>query len=456
MKLQLKKASSGEVNLTEGSILKGIVYFSIPLLLSSLLQQFYNTADLMIVGKFAGKNPMAAVGASGALSNLLIGLFLGLTTGASVVVSQVYGHGDRQEIKDTVHTAYAVAIVGGIIISIIGVIVAPIILGFLNTPDEILGHAVTYMRILFLGMTPTLVFNMGSGILRAIGDSRRPFNFLCVAAAINIVLDLIFVIVLKLSVLGVGIATFIAQTTSAILVTYNLMKSERAFKLNLNEIKFHKHIVTRVFKIGIPTGIQSSVISFSNVIIQSKINLFGASAIAGYAAQERLDGFIFMSLNALSLAATTFSGQNIGAGKVERLKSGVRLSLALSLVISITLSVLGRVFIVELMGIFSNEPDVIEVGATAFKYLSAGYFIFGMSEIFGGFVRGAGYAVPPMVISVLSMCILRLVWIFVALNIWFKIEIIFLSYPISWTVTFLLNFLYYKFGNWKNAVKEVA
>lgn len=454
MKVKLKKARSGEVNLTEGSILQGLVIFSIPLLLSSLLQQFYNTADLMIVGKFAGKNPMAAVGASGALSNLLIGLFLGLTTGASVVVAQVYGKGDRKEIQDAVHTSYAIAIVGGIIISIIGVLVAPTILGFLNTPDEILTHAVVYMRILFLGMTPILVFNMGSGILRSIGDSRRPFNFLCVAAAINIILDLVFVIIFKLSVLGVGIATLIAQTVSAILVTYNLMKSEREFKLDLKKIKFHKDIMVRIFQIGIPTGIQSSVISFSNVIIQSKVNLFGASAIAGYAAQERLDGFIFMSLNALSLAATTFSGQNIGAGKVDRLKSGVRLSIALSLIVSLSLSILGRVFIIELMSIFSNEPDVIEIGATAFRYLSAGYFIFGVSEILGGFVRGAGYAVPPMVISVLSMCILRLVWIFVALNIWFKIDIVFLSYPISWITTLILNILYFKFGKWRSSFKE--
>ncbi|CDZ74230.1 MATE efflux family protein [Peptoniphilus sp. ING2-D1G] len=455
MKLSLNKIKKNEnINLTEGSILSGIIYFAIPILLSNFLQQFYNTADLMIVGSFAGKNPMAAVGATGSISNLLISLFLGLTTGASVVVAQMYGQNDREKLHNSIHTAYATAIAGGILLSIVGFLIAPVILKALNTPEEILDDAIIYMRIFFLGMTPLLLYNMGAGILRSVGDSIRPFNFLIVAAIVNVTLDLLFVAILKMSVVGAAIATLIAQSVSAVLVTYNLMKSERIFKLNPKDIKFYKSVMSRIFKIGIPTGIQSSVISLSNVLIQSKINLFGATTIAGFAAQERIDGFIFMSLNAVALAVTTFSSQNVGAGKIDRLKEGVKQSLKLSLVVTISLTLIGLLSIEKLMGIFTDDPEVIAVGVHIFRYFAMGYFIFGMSEVFGGFVRGAGYAMPPMIISVFSMCILRILWIYIALEIWFKIEIVILSYPISWTVTFILNVLYFRFGGWKDHLQK--
>ncbi len=454
MKFSFKKIKKNEnINLTEGSILSGIIYFAIPILLSNFLQQFYNTADLMIVGTFAGKHPMAAVGATGSISNLLISLFLGLTTGSSVIVAQMYGQSDRERLHNSVHTAYAMAIAGGIILSVVGYFVAPVILGALNTPEEILDDAVTYMRIFFMGMTPLLLYNMGAGILRSVGDSRRPFNFLVVSAIVNVALDFVFVAAFKMSVVGAALATLIAQTVSAVLVTYNLMKSERIFKLNPRDIKFYKSVMSKIFKIGIPTGIQSSVISLSNVLIQSKINLFGATTIAGFAAQERIDGFIFMSLNAVALAVTTFSGQNVGAGKIDRLREGVKQSLKLSLTVTISLTIIGLLSIEKLMYVFTSDPEVVAVGVNAFRYFAMGYFIFGMSEVFVGFVRGAGYALPPMIISIFSMCILRILWIYIALEIWFRIEIVVLSYPISWTVTFILNALYFRFGKWRTQLE---
>lgn len=436
-------------SLTTGSITSGIIYFAIPILLSNFLQQLYNTADLMIVGKFAGKNPMAAVGATGNIANLLIGLFLGLTTGASVVVAQVFAADDRENLKKSVHTSYAVAIVGGIILSVIGIIASPKLLEMLNTPQEIMYEATAYMRIFFLGVTPLLIYNMGAGILRAVGDSRRPFNFLCVSAFVNIALDLILVGYFKMSAVGAGWATFSSQLVAAILITYNLVKSDRNFRLKLKKIKFHKDMLQLIFKIGIPTGIQSCVIALSNVLIQAEINMFGAVAIAGVAAENKIDGFIFMALQAVTLAATTFAGQNYGARKHDRIKQGVKISMELVLGLAIILSVLGYIFAYDLIRIFNDDPEVVRIGAINFRILSTSYWLFGMSEVYGAFIRGAGKAVPPMLISVFGMCILRIAWILIALNIWPQIETIFISYPLSYLVTFILTYLYYRFGKWR-------
>lgn len=455
MKFGSKMHKHRNINLTEGSIISGIIYFAIPLLLSNFLQQLYNTADLMIVGLLAGKNPMAAVGATAPVANLLIGLFMGLTTGASVVVSQFFGSSDRKSLHSSIHTAYAIAIVGGIILSILGIVVSPILLRSLNTPEEILQSSIDYMRIFFIGVTPLLIYNMGSGILRSIGDSTRPFNFLLISSVINIILDLIFVGPLKLSVVGAGLATLIAQIIAAIMVTYNLIKSDRIFRLKLKDIKFYKDTLGLIFKIGVPTGIQTSVISLSNVLIQSKINLFGANAIAGLAAESRIDGFIFMSLQAVSLASTTFAGQNFGAKKHDRLKKGIKVSMALVVSLAISLSVISVILAPQLIGMFNSDPEVVGYGVKCIHYLAIGYFIFGISEVFGGYVRGSGAAFAPMIIAIFSMCGLRMVWLFVGLGIWNRIEIIFLSYPISWTVTCILNALYFFFGNWKKGLVEI-
>ncbi|WP_036730420.1 MATE family efflux transporter [Peptoniphilus mikwangii] len=444
----MKLKIDGNVNFTEGSIASGIIYFAIPLLLSNFLQQLYNTADLMIVGNFAGKGPMASVGATGPVANLLIGLFLGLTTGASVIVSQFYGMGNRKKLHSCIHTSYAVAIVGGIVLSVSGYFLSSIILSNLNTPREIMDDSIRYMRIFFLGVTPLLIYNMGAGILRSTGDSRRPFNFLCISAIVNIILDVVFVVYFKLSVVGAGWATFISQVVSAILVTYNLMVSDRIFKLNPKYVKFYRDTIGKILKIGIPIGVQSSVISLSNVLIQSKINTFGANAIAGISAESRIDGFIFMALQAVSLSATTFAGQNFGAGRFDRIKKGIKTAMLLMVGTALFLSAISIIFAKILISVFNSDPEVINYGSECLYYIASTCFIFGISEVFGGFVRGAGKAIVPMAISIVSMCGLRMVWIYVALGTWNNIEIIYLSYPISWIVTCILNGLYYFFGKW--------
>lgn len=455
MKLRLNEKRN--INLTEGSIVSGIIYFAIPLLLSNFLQQLYNTADLMIVGQFAGKNPMAAVGATAPIANLLIGLFVGLTTGASVVVSQFYGSMDRKNLRFAIHTSYAIAIVGGILLSLIGCIFAPVILKMMSTPEEIMYDAVLYMRIFFVGMVPLLVYNMGAAILRSVGDSRRPFNFLLISAIVNIVLDILFVAVFKMSVIGAGIATISSEIVSAILVTYNLVKSDRVFRLDIKDIKFYKGSLGIIFKIGIPTGIASAVISFSNVMIQGMLNKFGPDAIAGAAAEGRIDGFIFLSLDAIALAATTFSGQNFGAGKIDRIREGVKISIYMVVGVCFVLGALAYTFAVPLIAMFNSDPGVVKYGVDFMRYLIWAYVFLGISQVLGGFIRGSGSAIVPMYISITSMCILRLIFLYTVMSFRYQIEVIYVSYPLTWILSFIMMVIYYKFGNWKSgALRNVS
>ncbi|WBW50009.1 MATE family efflux transporter [Peptoniphilus equinus] len=447
--MKLKYNEKRHVNLTEGSIVSGIIYFAIPLLLSNFLQQLYNTADLMIVGQFAGKDPMAAVGATAPIANLLIGLFIGLTTGASVVVSQLFGAMDRIRLKRAIHTAYAIAIAGGAIISILGITLSPWMLGLLNTPASIMDKSLEYMRIFFIGMIPLLVYNMGASILRSVGDSRRPFNFLLVAALVNIVLDLVLVAFFKMSVVGAGLATVTAQVVSAVLVTLNLSQTTAIFKLDLKEIKFYRESLSTIFKIGIPTGISTAVISFSNVVIQGMINVYGANAIAGAAAESRIDGFIFMGLDAIALGATTFAAQNYGAGKMDRFRSGLKVTLGMVAVESIVLGLIGYIFAEPLITIFNGDPEVVDIGVRFLRTLSWAYVFLGANQVIGGFIRGTGEAVMPMAISVFGMCIFRLILLYFGMKVNNSIDTIFISYPITWIVTGAGTGLYYKFGNWR-------
>lgn len=437
------------INLTEGSIIQGIILFAIPLLLTNFLQQLYNTADLMIVGRFAGKNPMAAVGATGPVSNLLIGLFLGLTTGASVIISLYYGSNDREALKRSVGCSYFLGFVSGLLITVFGYFTTPFFLRIMDTPQEILQDATTYMRVFFLGTVPILIYNMGASILRATGDSKRPFNFLCVSALVNIVLDLIFVGYLQMSVLGAGLATLASQVTSAILVTYSLLKADSSYKLRKSEIKLHKHEAKRIFEVGIPTGVQTALLSLTNVIFQAKINSFGPNAIAGVAAEGRIDGFIFMSLQAIALAATTFSGQNFGAKKFDRLREGMRVSLMIVFGISFILSLIAYFLASPLIAIFNPDPGVVAYGADFLKILSLGIWSFGLSETISGFIRGSGHAMGPMIISLLTICILRLVVVHFAMPIFNSIRVISVIYPVSYFANLVIMALYFKFGSWR-------
>lgn len=437
------------VNLTEGVIWKSLLTFTLPLLLSALLQQLYNTVDLLIVGRFAGKIDMAAIGASGAITVLVVALFMGLSTGASVLVAQHYGAKDRAALSKVVHTNFAIAIYGGLVLTIFTVIFTPQFLAWIDTPPEVMGPAVRYMRILFVGLIPVMVYNMGSAVLRSVGDSVRPFNFLAIAAGLNIVLDLIFVGAFKMGAVGAGIATVLAQSVSGILVLLSLLKTTDIYRLRMKRIRFHKESLERIVAIGLPAAVSGGLISLSNVIIQAQINVFGAQAIAGVAAASRVDGFVFTSLEAFALAITTFVGQNIGAKKWERLKSGITTALVMTLLFVASVSSILVIFRTPLMKIFTSEKDVIFYGTKMIVILAPFYVIFSVTEVLSGAIRGSGTAVPIMIITLIGMFIIRLGWIFTAMPMYKTIDIICWSYPISWVFTCILTLIYYFKGKWR-------
>lgn len=437
------------VNLTEGVIWKSLLTFTLPLLLSALLQQLYNTVDLLIVGRFAGKIDMAAIGASGAITVLVVALFMGLSTGASVLVAQHYGAKDRAALSKVVHTNFAIALYGGLVLTIFTVIFTPQFLAWIDTPPEVMGPAVRYMRILFAGLIPVMVYNMGSAVLRSVGDSVRPFNFLAIAAGLNIVLDLIFVGAFKMGAVGAGIATVLAQSVSGILVLLSLLKTTDIYRLRMKRIRFHKESLERIVAIGLPAAVSGGLISLSNVIIQAQINVFGAQAIAGVAAASRVDGFVFTSLEAFALAITTFVGQNIGAKKPKRLKSGITTALVMTLLFVASVSSILVIFRTPLMKIFTSEKDVIFYGTKMIVILAPFYVIFSVTEVLSGAIRGSGTAVPIMIITLIGMFIIRLGWIFTAMPMYKTIDIICWSYPISWVFTCIMTLAYYFKGKWR-------
>lgn len=437
------------VNLTEGVIWKSLLTFTLPLLLSALLQQLYNTVDLLIVGRFAGKIDMAAIGASGAITVLVVALFMGLSTGASVLVAQHYGAKDRAALSKVVHTNFAIALYGGLALTIFTVIFTPQFLAWIDTPPEVMGPAVRYLRILFVGLIPVMVYNMGSAVLRSVGDSVRPFNFLAIAAGLNIVLDLIFVGAFKMGAVGAGIATVLAQSVSGILVLLSLLKTTDIYRLRMKRIRFHKETLNHIVAIGLPAAVSGGLISLSNVIIQAQINVFGARAIAGVAAASRVDGFVFTSLEAFALAITTFVGQNIGAKKPKRLKSGITTALVMTLLFVASVSSILVIFRTPLMKIFTSEKDVIFYGTKMIVILAPFYVIFSVTEVLSGAIRGSGTAVPIMIITLIGMFIIRLGWIFTAMPMYKTIDIICWSYPISWVFTCILTLIYYFKGKWR-------
>lgn len=435
-------------NLTEGIIWQQILLFAIPLFLTNFLQQLYNAADLVIVGRFAGKHAMAAIGATGSLNNMIIGLFMGLATGCSVVVAQSYGGGDYRSLFRAVHTAYMIAVLGGICLLSIGLLVTKPLLILMGTPDSIIDLSAGYMRVTFIGVLPLLLYNMGAGILRAVGNSRSPFFFLVMSITLNVILDLLLVAVFAWGVLGAAYATIISQTIAAISISVHLMRCDTAYRLQFKKIKIYRDALRRIVVIGLPAGLQSSVISFSNVLIQSEINSFGANAIAGCAAAGRIDGFIFTTLDAFALASTTFSGQNLGARLFDRVRSGTKAAVALVMIVSAVLSTMVVIFAYPLLSLFNANMEVLDYGATFIRILAPFYWILGISQVLTGFVRGAGKSILPMVSALIGMCILRIIFIYTAIPLWQDIKAICWAYPFSWLITFGINFVYYLGGKW--------
>lgn len=431
--------------ITEGVIWQQLLIFFFPMLFGTFFQQLYNTADAVVVGRFVSKEALSAVGGTtGTLINLFVGFFVGISTGATVIISQYYGGNDKKEVSKAVHTAIALAITGGAVIMVVGIVGAPIALHWMGTPDNILPHSLTYIRIYFGGMIANLLYNMGSGILRAIGDSKRPLYFLIVSCFVNIILDVVFVVVFHQGVNGVAVATVVSQICSAILVCITLIKTNDIYKLSIKNIRFHGDMLKRIIRVGLPAGLQSLMYSSSNVIIQSNMNQFGTDTIAAWTAYGKIDGIFWMTMNSFGISVTTFSGQNYGAGKYDRVKKGMRQCLLIAMVVAICLSSVlyfGGAYVYRL---FTDEVEVIEIGLVILRFLAPTFITYVSIEILSGTLRGMGSTFIPMIITCLGICLLRMIWVFIAVPVWPDMKAVIFSYPLTWVTTSILFILYYR------------
>lgn len=451
-------------DLTEGVIWQQLLYFTIPLILTNLLQQAYNTADLLIVGNLSDDNAMAAIGATGSLTFMLLGVFMGFAVGSSIVVAHAQGARDPKKMHRAVHTTYAVAILSGAILTVLAFIFVPAILRLMGTPATIFDEAVSYTRIYFAGSIPLLIYNMGTGILRSVGDSKSPLVYLIISSILNIILDIIFVGPLQMRATGAAIATLISQIVTTVLLTRNLMKVEGYHRLILSKIRIYREEFVEIVQVGVPAGIQNALISFSNVLIQSRVNSFGEKAIAGVSAANRYDAFMGVGLQSMAMAATTFTGQNFGAKKIDRLKSGAKTAAFMGALFSFTVGLLLIIYGEPLMGLFSSDPEIIDFGYRKMVILARFHWIFTLGQILAGVIRGVGQSFVPMAISLFSMVGVRTFWNYVVPDILAMvpgfeafardIDLVSWSYPVSWTFTFLITALYYKFGPWLNNAIE--
>ncbi len=432
------------INLTEGTIWKQIFAFALPLLITNLMQHIYAVVDLMIVGNYSGVEAMAGIGATASIINMLIGLSLGTATGCSVVVAQANGAHDYDKLYKAVHTSYALGLLSGIAVSLIGVFLAPQMLTWMGTPADILPHATTYLRIYFVGALPVVIYNMGAGILRGVGDTRHPFIYLSIGVILNIGLDFLFVGALDWGVAGAGWAYVIAQTLVALFVTISLARSMMPFRLFLRDIAFHRDELKDSLKVGIPTGLQAAIVAVSNVLLQSVINSFGKHAVAGYTAATRSDGFVFVLINGLSLAVMTFISVNMGAGRYNRVKRGLREGLVLTFVVIVSVSMVIMAFRTPIASLFNADPEVLRYATRAITFILSLYWMFALCEVMGSVLRGIGHSIFPMVVSLVCMAGVRLVWISIVLPIWYSFDVLLMAFPVSWFVSLIAYIIYLK------------
>ena len=438
-----KKLSSYEIDMTSGPMLPGIFRFAIPLALSGMLQLAFNAADVIVVGKFAGSTALAAVGSTGALINLIINLFVGLSTGVNVLVANYRGAGRLEDVRKTVHTAMSVAFAGGILLVFIGIILARPMLELMDSPDTVIGQATLYMQIYFVGMPAFMVYNFGASVLRAVGDTKRPLIFLSIAGVINVVLNMIFVIFFHMGVAGVAIATVTSQAVSAVLIVRCMILSDGIYKLDLHNLRIDSRKFTRMLRIGLPAGLQSSLFSISNVLIQSSVNSFGDLVMAGNAAAGNLEGFVYTAMNSLYQANLSYTSQNYGALKYKRIDRSLLLCLG---VVTLIGGLLGNIVYLlgpHLLSLYDSDPAVIQYGMNRLAVIATTYFLCGIMEVASGSIRGLGYAIIPMVVSLSGACIMRIVWIYTVFAMVPTQFVLYLSYPISWVLTFAAHLVTY-------------
>ena len=436
--------------MTEGSIWKSILLFSVPLILGNLLQQLYNTADSIIVGNFLGSNALAAVGSSGSPIYLLIGFSQGVAVGAGVVVSQYLGAKDKKETRIAVHTSLAIAVILGLILTVGGIAVSRSLLVWMNTPEEVLGDAVTYMKLYFGGVLFSVVYNMAAGILNAAGNSRRSVIYLACASITNIILDLVLIAGLKMGVAGAAIATDISQLVSCVLSLRFLMKVDADYKVELSAIRPDQRMTSRIIRIGLPTGIQNMVISFSNVLVQSSVNSYGAAAMAGFAAYMKIDGFNILPVTSFTMAITTYVGQNLGAGMKPRARKGAIFGIAAAAIIAELIGIATYLAAPWLVRLFSRTPEVIELGVLETRIICLFYCLLAFSHAIASVCRGAGKAFVPMSIMLGVWCVFRILYITVMMQWRHEIVYVYWAYPITWAISSVIYLFYFLLSNWQD------
>ena len=434
-----------EIDMVHGPMLPKIISFAVPLMLSSILQLLFNAVDVVVVGHFAGQEALAAVGSTSALISLMINLFVGISVGASVLAAHSYAAGDYSMMSETVHTAVLVALISGTGMVFVGLFCSRLALSLMDTPANVIDQSVLYMRIYFAGMPFFMLYNYGAAILRAVGDTRRPLIFLALSGSINALLNLVLVIIFHMGVAGVAIATVIAQGLSCVLVLRCLIRTDGPYRLYPERLHINIRCLRQIMQIGLPAGIQSCVISFSNVLLQSSVNSFGSVSMAGYTAANNLLGFLYVSINANSQAAMSFTGQNLGAGRLKRIDRLVWECLFLQLVLALALGGLAYIFGRQLMGIYTTDPDVVKAGMEIASVTFIPYFLCGFMDLFPGVMRGLGHAFVPMILSILGTVGARVVWILFVFPSHRTLWELFICYPLSWGVTFVMQAICYIF-----------
>lgn len=434
--------------LTEGPIGKRIVLFAIPLFLGNLFQQFYNIADSLIVGNFVGSEGLAAVSSSGSLIFLMVGFFSGIAIGAGVLISRYFGARDYQSMQTAIHTQIAWSIVASLILTVVGVIATPQILKLMGTPENVLPNSIIYFRIYFLGSLAVVLYNAGMGILQAIGDSKRPLYYLILSSVVNIVLDLLLVGYLELGVGAAAFATVVSQFVSAALCMWRLMRTKDVYRVEWRKIRIDGKMLKRILQIGLPSGMQNSIISFANIIVQSNINAFGDMAMAGCGVYSKVEGFAFLPITSFAMALTTFVGQNIGAGQYERVKKGAKFGILCSISLAELIGIGMFFFMPYLVQLFDRNPEVIAYGSLQATTECLFFFLLAYSHCVAGILRGAGKSAIPMLVMLACWCIIRISYITVAVHLIPDIQMIFWAYPLTWSLSSLCFFIYYKKADW--------
>lgn len=434
-----------EIDMCNGSIMDKLISFSLPLMLSGILQLMFNAVDIIVVGRFSGSESLAAVGSTTALINVFVNLFIGISLGTNVLAARYYAANREKEMSETVHTAITLALISGILMTFVGIGFSKIVLSLMGTPDNVINLSTLYMRIYFVGMPFFMLYNYSAAILRAVGDTKRPLLFLIISGATNAVLNLILVIVFHLGVAGVAIATVISQFISCVLVLRCLWKSQGSYQLRFSKLMIKKYYLKQIFQVGIPAGIQSTVINFSNVLLQSSVNSFGSTAMAGYTAANNIFGFLYVAVNSITQACMSFTSQNFGAAKKKRIDRVLADCLILSVAVALILGGGAYIFGNQLLRIYTSDPQVIQCGMDILLYTTVTYFLCGIMDLFPGSMRGMGYSLVPMILSIVGTVGMRIVWIFWVFPQHRSLDILFISYPASWILTIAMQVVCFYF-----------